>query len=106
MLTTVALLIIVLGLMVSLARYVRRRSAEDLTRRLLVNLNSAMLEYTRRNEPPAIESFIEGRVVDYPRTDRLPGALRREVEAALAGENTPTEVPEPAKPAAHTRERR
>jgi hypothetical protein len=64
MLTTVALLIIVLGLMVSLARYVRRRSAEDLTRRLLVNLNSAMLEYTRRNDPPAIESFIEGRVVD------------------------------------------
>ena len=64
MLTTVAMLIIVLGLMVSLARYVRRRSAEDLTRRLLVNLHTAMLEYTRDHGVPAIESFIEGKNPD------------------------------------------
>jgi len=44
MLTTVAMLIIMLGLMVSLARYVRRRSPEDLTRRILVNVHTAMLE--------------------------------------------------------------
>jgi len=48
MLTTVALLIIVLGLMVSLARYVRRRSAEELTRRILVNLHTAMLDYVQQ----------------------------------------------------------
>jgi hypothetical protein len=58
MLTTVAMLIIMLGLMVSLARYVRRRSAEDLTRRILVNVHTAMREYTTVNGTPAIESFI------------------------------------------------
>jgi type II secretory pathway pseudopilin PulG len=63
MLTTVALLIIILGLMVSLARYVRRRSAEDLTRRLLVNMHTAMLEYVGKygGPPSGIESFIEGK---------------------------------------------
>lgn len=54
MLTTVALLIIVLGLMVSLARYVRRRSAEELTRRILVNLHASMLEYSRQYGPPSV----------------------------------------------------
>ena len=54
MLTTVALLIIVLGLMVSLARYVRRRSAEELTRKILVNLHVAMAEYRRENGKPAL----------------------------------------------------
>jgi type II secretory pathway pseudopilin PulG len=61
MLTTVALLIIVLGLMVSLARYVRRRSAEDLTRKVLVNLHVAMSEYIGLNGGPPIRSFIEGK---------------------------------------------
>ena len=69
MLTTVALLIIVLGLMVSLARYVRRRSAEELTRRVLVNLHTAMLDYARQKSPgaehqqqqgvPAVEALID-----------------------------------------------
>src|SRR5438093_1549617 len=39
MLTTVAGLVIVLGLMVSLARYVRSRSADALTRQILHDLN-------------------------------------------------------------------
>jgi type II secretory pathway pseudopilin PulG len=60
MLTTVALLIIVLGLMVSLARYVRRRSAEDLTRKVLMNLHAGMMEYARTHGRPTIASFIEG----------------------------------------------
>jgi len=71
MLTTVALLIIGLGLMVSLARYVRSRSAEELTRRILVNLHAAMLEYSRQVGsngkpwgPPAIESFIDNKPTD------------------------------------------
>src|SRR5437867_1409260 len=45
MLTAVALLVIVLGLMVSLARYVRNRSATQLTREILANLNEAMARY-------------------------------------------------------------
>jgi type II secretory pathway pseudopilin PulG len=65
MLTTVALLIIILGLMVSLARYVRRRSAEDLTRRILINVHVAMAEYVKETgRPPEIESFIEGHAGD------------------------------------------
>lgn len=47
MLTTVALLVIVLGLMVSLARYVRNRSATQLTREVLANLNDAMTSYRK-----------------------------------------------------------
>src|SRR3954449_8973257 len=49
MLTTVAVLIIVLGLMVSLARYVRNSSATQLTRELLVDLDTAMSNYCTRN---------------------------------------------------------
>lgn len=45
MLTTVAVLIIVLGLMVSLARRVRRVSADQATRDLLLRLDLAMDEY-------------------------------------------------------------
>src|SRR5215207_6603410 len=63
MLTTVALLIIVLGLMVSLARYVRRRSAEDMTRKVLVNLHVAMSEYVGQYGAVAIGSFIQGKDV-------------------------------------------
>ena len=59
MLTTVALLIIILGLMVSLARYVRRRSAEDLTRRILVNLQLAMAEYRREHGKPDLASPVD-----------------------------------------------
>src|ERR1043165_4819112 len=45
MLTTVAVLIIVLGLMVSLARYVRDRSARELTQGLLRQLDTLMSQY-------------------------------------------------------------
>src|SRR5438552_946186 len=50
MLTTVAVLVIVLGLMVSLARHVREKSAQALTKNLLRRLDGAMTEYVRRNE--------------------------------------------------------
>ena len=48
MMTTVAVLIIVLGLMVSLARYVRNRSATLLTRDLLAHLDLALDRYMSR----------------------------------------------------------
>lgn len=59
MLTTVALLVIVLGLMVSLARYVRRRSAEDLTRRVLLDLDESLRRYLRSYDRPT-----QGRIVE------------------------------------------
>lgn len=45
MLTTVAALVIVLGLMVSLARHVREASAIQLTKRLLLSLDGLMSQY-------------------------------------------------------------
>jgi prepilin-type N-terminal cleavage/methylation domain-containing protein len=45
MLTTVALLTILLGLMVDLAGYVRNRSATDLARQVLSGLDQAMQKY-------------------------------------------------------------
>ena len=47
MLTTVAILVIILGLMVSLARYVRNRSATGLTREVLASLNDGMAGYRK-----------------------------------------------------------
>src|SRR5256885_2776690 len=49
MLTTVAVLVIVLGLMVSLARDVRNRSAERLTKDLLRRLDYLVAQYKQRS---------------------------------------------------------
>jgi type II secretory pathway pseudopilin PulG len=49
MLTTVAVLIIVLGLMISLARHVRSRASNDLTREILLKLDVLMQQYWQRN---------------------------------------------------------
>ena len=64
MLTTVAVLIIVLGLMVSLARYVRDQSANQLTADLLRKLDAAVRRYADRNNgqlPPVTPLIPEGR---------------------------------------------
>src|SRR5688572_25886225 len=55
MMTTVAVLVIVLGLMVSLARDVRTRSADRLTKDLLARLDTLVEQYRRplRNLPEA-----------------------------------------------------
>jgi hypothetical protein len=49
MMTTVAVLVIVLGLMVSLAKRVRRVSADQATRDLLLRLDQAMDQYVGKN---------------------------------------------------------
>jgi hypothetical protein len=49
MLTTVAVLVVILGLMVSLARYVRERSSQVLTKDLLRQLDSLMTDYVARH---------------------------------------------------------
>lgn len=60
MLTVVAALIIVLGLMVSLAWDVRRQSSERLTKALLVKLDALMTEYIARHQRmPQVTSLVE-----------------------------------------------
>jgi type II secretory pathway pseudopilin PulG len=65
MLTTIAVLIIVLGLMVSLARHVRMASANQLTKEILSRLDAAMTTYISRNNgeipniPPIMGDNIE-----------------------------------------------
>lgn len=49
MLLTIAVLIVVLGLMVSLARYVRDRSSQQLTRELLSELDGMLDQYRKAN---------------------------------------------------------
>jgi len=49
MLATVAVLIILLGLMVDLAHYVRDASANEITKNLLMQLDSQMARYISRN---------------------------------------------------------
>jgi hypothetical protein len=60
MLTTVAVLIILLGLMVSLARYVRDQSAHQLTRDLLRDLDGMMAQYQENNHGalPAVAALL------------------------------------------------
>jgi len=48
MLATVAVLVILLGVMVDLARHVRSRSAGELTRRTLADLDEALAKYRLR----------------------------------------------------------
>jgi hypothetical protein len=68
MLTTVAALVIVLGLMVSLARYVRFRSSTELTKDLLAQLDAAMARYVHDNggRLPAIHAAFPDAHADEP----------------------------------------
>ena len=60
MLTVVALLIIVLGLMVSLAWDVRRQSSERLTKDLLLKLDVLMSQYLERHKRlPQVSPLVE-----------------------------------------------
>ena len=59
MLTTVAVLILVLGMMVSLARYVRNELAVEATKDVLHRLDAMMQQYAiRQGHLPAVEPFI------------------------------------------------
>ena len=59
MLTIVALLIIILGLMVNIARDVRQSSATHLTLRLLANLDLSMQHYlARHNQVPHVAPIV------------------------------------------------
>jgi type II secretory pathway pseudopilin PulG len=83
MLTTVAVLIIVLGLMVSLAAHVRRTSAAELTKDLLLKLDEMMLQYAARHsgELPKVVELLDS---DTPVPASAPGD-GAEIEQKLAG---------------------
>ena len=61
MLATVAALVIVLGLMVSLARYVRRQASDQLTKQLLAQLDVIVRRYQARYQAvPTVPAFVPG----------------------------------------------
>jgi len=73
MLTTISVLVIVLGLMVSLARRVRAQSAELVTKEVLIKLDRLMAEYQARNggDLPPIDPFIREDVPTLPDEESL-----------------------------------
>ena len=93
MLTVVALLIIVLGMMVSLAWDVRRQSSERLTKDLLRKLHVLMYQYVEHHKRlPQVSPFIEtdgapkesAVVIAPPPTTRRSGRGGRRRQAADA----------------------
>lgn len=67
MLTTVAVLIVVLGLMVSLARYVRKELAIEVTKDLLHRLDQLAEQYVaRHNRVPDVDPFLRDPAAPLP----------------------------------------
>jgi hypothetical protein len=89
MLTTVAALVIVLGLMVSLARHVRDASAIDLTKDLLRRLDGLMDQYEAHyHRLPNVALFIDPKNLD-PQESALQSAAaenNRQMLSALRPE--------------------
>ena len=92
MLTTVAVLVIVLGLMVSLARDVRTRSADRLTKDLLARLDTLVEQYRRplRSLPeeqrkiyPAVHALVTADASDEPKLRDNAAANNRELIRTL-----------------------
>ena len=82
MLTSVAVLIIVLGLMVSLARNVRDQSAQVLTKQILRQLAALMDEYAHANDRrlPPVTPIIPGGTSIKPEEPALELLARRNNE--------------------------
>src|SRR3954463_2350134 len=78
MMTTVAVLIIVLGLMVSLARFVRDRSANTLSREVLAELSYQLENYLHNNHDqlPVVTPLVEG-LGELPDEETLARAARK-----------------------------
>ena len=117
MLTVVAALIILLGLMVSLAWDVRRQSSERLTKDLLLKLDVLMGQYLARYKQlpqvtPLVEGIVAGAAASQPATrpaeDELPDEdtllssselNNRDFVQALRGEAAAAASPGPFAPA-------
>src|SRR5580704_13642976 len=89
MLVTVAALIIVLGLMVSLARYVRERAAVALTKELLRQLDDMATQYAQRNggQLPTVTPFPPPPSASPERLDEADPADRRTLLGAALENN-------------------
>src|SRR5687768_8128343 len=88
MLTTVAALVIVLGLMVSLARDVRNRSADRVTKDLLRKLDRLMTDYHNRHEGslPAVAPLIaEGATPEEPALKRAAQVNNEDLARVFGG---------------------
>jgi type II secretory pathway pseudopilin PulG len=84
MLTTVAVLIILLGLMVNLARYVRDRSAQQLTREVLTAVQAQMAQYLVSNGTyPPIEPLLRPEQLD-AQESALDGSAKANNEQLVA----------------------
>jgi type II secretory pathway pseudopilin PulG len=85
MLTTVAALVIVLGLMVSLARRVRDASAVDLTKDLLRRLDGLMDQYEARyHRLPDVAAFIDPKTQEPNEKDLQRTAVENNRQVLLA----------------------
>jgi prepilin-type N-terminal cleavage/methylation domain-containing protein len=81
-LTAIAVLVIILGLMVSLARHVRQASADGLTKDLLRRLDAAMAVYVHQyGAVPSVPQFIPD--LQVPPEDQLRRAAARNDEAFI-----------------------
>jgi hypothetical protein len=85
MLTTIAALVILLGLMVSLARDVRARSASALTAEILTRLERLMAEYQQQTGslPEVVSIVPAGATADGGSVNELAGQNNREFLHAL-----------------------
>ena len=87
-LTTIALLVIVLGLMVSLSRHVREASADELTKDILRRLDAVMDVYVHQNGTiPAVTLFVSGQQIPpepqlRPRAERNDESFVRALKSA------------------------
>jgi hypothetical protein len=90
MLTVVAALIILLGLMVSLAWDVRRQSSERLTKDLLVKLDVLMGQYlARHKQMPQVLALVDPGIAGEPQPQTQPALLAtRPAEDELPDEPT------------------
>jgi hypothetical protein len=83
MLATVAALVIVLGLMVSLARFVRRQASDQLTKQLLARLDHLVQQYQARYKMlPSVTPFVQG--IQFETEPARRGALTRPTTLAIA----------------------
>ena len=91
MLTVVAALIIVLGLMVSLAWDVRRQSSERLTKGLLLKLDGLMSQYVARHKQlPEVTPLVEV-VAAAPAASQPAAVISRALTTRPADEELPDE---------------
>ena len=105
---TIAILIIVFGLMVDLARRVRRNSADRLTRQLLQQLTALMENYTEHNDgqlPPVTPFFPSGTSLDEAELQATARANNADFVRLLRGQTdltrpTTAAVAAPAAPSA------